>query len=922
MASLGELFVKIGIDATEFNRSITGMSKKLEEVGSKMKDVGGDLSTYITAPIVALGAGSIYAAGQMESLSNGLKAVMGTSEAAGAELEQLKEVAKLPGLGLKEVVQGSIRLQTIGFSAEKARDSMKAFGNAVATVGGGREQLEGALYGLQQLANTEFPLGEDLNIIKDAIPQVTPLLKEAFGTARTEELQKLGITSQMVVDTIITGLNKLPPVAGGVNNAFENLKDGGFNALATLGEGMLEIIPLEGIMNALSGALMSVANWFKELGPITKGIILTVVGLAAVAGPLLLALGTMATLLPVIASGWAMLSGMFSLAAIKTGVVTAAQWLYNAALNANPIGLVVAAIAALVAAFVIAWENSEKFRGVIKGLWAAIQVLATNIIDGFTKIPGIIIDAFKAIPKAIGDSFKGLGNLLKAVFAGDFKAIPDILKDLGKNIVKSNPLTGAAVALGKEFSKGMGDAFSDTFDKEIADATKKSEPKTKPVAKEGGVVLGKELGKGINKGLKEEVDIRPYIEELDKELKGESLSVLPVEIEPIYDDFEQEIEQEVFEPHIDAVIKQHKEHEAVVKKIKAVANEFAKKVGEAAKKLYKGITDGLKGLAAPITGGMESGGGALGALMEGNVIGALVSLFGDLAKESKGFAKLMEMINSVMSSVMTALAPAFDMLVTALHPLVGIIQSVMSTLGEMLISVLEPILPPLMQLLEIVAMLFEGLKPLVAAIGQLVGIILDVVIDLIEPLIEPLMGLFDMITLIVQALGPLIRIIGEILTPIFEIIGAILESVIAPILAIVAEILKVLAPILELVKLSMNAMYPILNSLAFLFKGIEISLFPIIKLFEYLGKAIQVFVDWLKEKLEKFGVNTDKLSQGTAIGGTTTPGMSTTSTDVDYSSYGAADTRQPVQVEGQLKVSGSDLIAVLNNAQKVRKFTT
>lgn len=43
--------------------------------------------------------------------------------------------------------------------------------------------------------------------------------------------------------------------------------------------------------------------------------------------------------------------------AAVTGVVTAAQWLLNAALTANPIGLIVVAIAAFVAALVLAYNN-------------------------------------------------------------------------------------------------------------------------------------------------------------------------------------------------------------------------------------------------------------------------------------------------------------------------------------------------------------------------------------------------------------------------------------------------------------------------------------------------------------------------------------------------------------------------------------
>jgi phage-related protein len=51
-------------------------------------------------------------------------------------------------------------------------------------------------------------------------------------------------------------------------------------------------------------------------------------------------------------------------AALGAKVWAGTQWLLNAAMTANPIGLVVAAIVALIAVFVIAWKHSETFRNV------------------------------------------------------------------------------------------------------------------------------------------------------------------------------------------------------------------------------------------------------------------------------------------------------------------------------------------------------------------------------------------------------------------------------------------------------------------------------------------------------------------------------------------------------------------------------
>lgn len=61
------------------------------------------------------------------------------------------------------------------------------------------------------------------------------------------------------------------------------------------------------------------------------------------------------------------------IAAAATAVWSAAQAVFNAIMDANPIAIVIIAIVALVAAIVIAYKNSETFRAIVDATWAGIK---------------------------------------------------------------------------------------------------------------------------------------------------------------------------------------------------------------------------------------------------------------------------------------------------------------------------------------------------------------------------------------------------------------------------------------------------------------------------------------------------------------------------------------------------------------------
>lgn len=81
--------------------------------------------------------------------------------------------------------------------------------------------------------------------------------------------------------------------------------------------------------------------------------------------------------------------------AVATRAWAAAQWLLNAAMTANPLTLVIAAIVALVAAVALAWRESETFRRVVTGAWEAIKAAVLAAFEFIKPVLAAMVAAFK-----------------------------------------------------------------------------------------------------------------------------------------------------------------------------------------------------------------------------------------------------------------------------------------------------------------------------------------------------------------------------------------------------------------------------------------------------------------------------------------------------------------------------------------------
>lgn len=122
-----------------------------------------------------------------------------------------------------------------------------------------------------------------------------------------------------------------------------------------------------------------------------------------------------------------------------------AQKVLNSALRANPIGLVITAVALLVAGLIYAYKHSEKFRNIVNGAFGAVKQVGQAVFGWFQKnwhtIADIllapfnlvikpiwknrdaILSAIKAVPGAIAGFMKNVANIITAPFRAAFNGV-------------------------------------------------------------------------------------------------------------------------------------------------------------------------------------------------------------------------------------------------------------------------------------------------------------------------------------------------------------------------------------------------------------------------------------------------------------------------------------------------------------------
>lgn len=119
---------------------------------------------------------------------------------------------------------------------------------------------------------------------------------------------------------------------------------------------------------------------------------------------------------------------------------TIAQWLFNAALKANPIVLIVTLIAGLVVALITLWNTNDGFREAVTNIWNAIKTTVTNVINSIKSVISSVFNAIKStissILNSIKSTFTSVWNSIKSTVANVINGVKSTISS-GLNAAKS-----------------------------------------------------------------------------------------------------------------------------------------------------------------------------------------------------------------------------------------------------------------------------------------------------------------------------------------------------------------------------------------------------------------------------------------------------------------------------------------------------
>lgn len=465
MNNFPKVMSNLGIGAEESNKAIKKLSKGLQNVPTTLDEAAlavqrftssnsdveksTDIFLAVNDAILAGGASAQIQSSALEQLtqaySRGKPDINEWKTMQMAMSAQLKQVAIAMGyaggnvtaLG-EDLRSGKVSMDDfINTIVQLDKEGVKGFPSI-------KKQAENAVGGIgTAIANMKTAITRGLEV---AMRSLDKSLKDANLGGISGVISSIGKAFESMLKKVVP---LIPPLIKMLSSAF-NWISKNKDMIITTAKVLIPLIAAVKTYNTYIGIrnkLMKMSangdlNMIKNMIKLTASIIKSTVAMAKNVAQ------------------WVISKTVMLAQAAATKAVTAAQWLLNAAMSANPIGLIIAAIVALVAAFVYLWKHCEGFRNFWIGLWEGIKnvvVGAWNFLKKtFTTIINFVKNNWKQILLFLINPFAGafsylykhstkfrnfINNLVNTI-VNFFKSIPSRLAsipkrmfNIGKNIV-------------------------------------------------------------------------------------------------------------------------------------------------------------------------------------------------------------------------------------------------------------------------------------------------------------------------------------------------------------------------------------------------------------------------------------------------------------------------------------------------------
>lgn len=403
--------------ATSIPEELGDVASAVGEVNTRFHTTGEELEgqTTLFLQFAKITGGDVVSS--VDSADKVLKTFGKTSDDASGLLGMVAKAAQDTGINaqglLDDVLANSATFKELNFSLEESVNFMALLDeNGVES----STALAGLKKAVVNLTDAGMSESEALQTVIDKIKnagsetEALTIAQETFGTKGAAEMATAIREGRLSLDDLSASMADYSTV---VTDTYNNTMDGVDGAttaanaakiaMSTLGETISDM--LAPIFQHLTQLLIDAKARFDTLDDGQKQAIVTIGLIVAAIGPALVIIGKVITAVGTITTGVGSLVGFVggTVVPLITGTVMPALSGLWALMLANPISIVIAAIAAIVAAFVLLWNKCEGFRNFWINLFSSVK---STVVDAKNNV----LSTFDGIKNGISSRIEGAKN--------------------------------------------------------------------------------------------------------------------------------------------------------------------------------------------------------------------------------------------------------------------------------------------------------------------------------------------------------------------------------------------------------------------------------------------------------------------------------------------------------------------------------